>query len=107
MSILFKCKQNIQWPFINIAEFVLSDGNKICVDRARTEFTWDSEDEMLTMVWRNLYIWDGESPNYNIDKTVLKDSILKNIEVEDDAPMNYKFKCVACSVDGEAIPVEA
>ncbi len=83
-------------PYLNLAVFRLPDGKRIRVDRDETDY--DFEDGDLSMEWRGCYVWDGEKPDYDITPEALKDAVLEEVEIEDDAPEGYSFTLISYSV---------
>lgn len=103
MTISFECITNTDMPWINTATFFTNRGELI-IDRNRTEYTYDPITGLMSMDWKDVYIWDGHEPNYNIPDDFFDHAILKELEVEDDAPTNYEIKCIHCYIEGGEIP---
>ena len=103
MTISFECITNTDMPWINTAIFFTNRG-ELVIDRDRTEYNYDPITGLMSMDWRNVYIWDGHEPNYNIPDDFFDHAILKELEVEDDAPTNYEIKCIHCYIEGGEIP---
>lgn len=102
MTISFVCIAT-SMPLVNTAVFVTDDGD-VVIDRDRTEYTYDATTGLLVMDWVDAYIWNGAFPCYNIPDDFERRLVLKELEVEDDAPADYEIKCIRCYVNGKEIP---
>ena len=80
-------------PFINTAIFTMADGSDLVLDRGTTEYTM-RDDGTMSMYWRQVYRWDGKDEHYDIDPADMAGAVLKELEVEDDAPDGYGVTCV-------------
>ena len=106
MTISFECITNTDMPWINTATFFTNYG-EVTIDRDRTEYGYNPIAGVLSMDWKRPYIWNGEEPNYNIPEDFAVHAILKELEIEDDAPAGYELKCIHCYIDGEEVPALA
>jgi len=102
MTISFECITNTDMPWINTATFLTNRG-ELTIDRDQTEYTYDSTTGLMSMIWKDIYILDGDEPNYNIPDDFFEHAILKELEVEDDAPAGYEIRCIHCYVEGKEI----
>ncbi|WP_027431965.1 hypothetical protein [Lachnospira multipara] len=102
MTISFECITNTDMPWINTATFLTNRG-EFTNDRNQTEYTYDSTTRLMSMIWKEVYIWNGDEPNYNIPDDFFKHAVLKELEVEDDAPAGYEIRCIHCYVEGKEI----
>ena len=102
MTISFECITNTDMPWINTATFLTNRG-EFTIDRNQTEYTYDSTTGLMSMIWKDIYIWDGDEPNYNIPDDFFEYAVLKELEVEDDAPAGYEIRCIHCYVEGKEI----
>jgi len=65
MNITFKCKINKDYIAINSLSCRLKNGSEIIIDRDTTQY--DINDDMLTMTWKNTYLW-GIDGNFVFDQ---------------------------------------
>ena len=99
LMISFECISNTDVPWINTAKFI-TDKGEITIDRNHTEYGYNPVTRTLLMHWKLPYIWDGEEANYDIPEDFFEHAVLKELEVEDDAPAGYEIKCIHCCVEG-------
>jgi len=110
MDIEFTCTTNRDICMINTADFCLSNGTSITIDRDNTE--WSIEGNTLSMTFKNCYLWgingfnifDGSSLVYLTDygteefRKLVEDSTVF-LELEDDAPYDdYKVEVTGFSI---------
>lgn len=106
MRIEFLCHQKgSSVPYLNQAVFRLKDGSEIKVDREETEYSYEEDKERLEMAWNNCYIWNGKECDHDIDPEMFKGSVLKEIEIEDDAPEGYSCICCSCVIGMKRVSV--
>jgi len=106
MRIFFECETNCDLPYINEAILRTKDGCEVIIDRDHTEFTYDEDAGKMWMEWRDIYIWDGNMPNYNVPENLFSDgTYIECLEVEDDAPEDYEFRLLSASFNGTVIPI--
>lgn len=83
MRLYLSGKTNMDTIMVNVAIFTTKGGEEFIIDRDRTEWVTRG-DGTYDMVWKGLYLWDGEVQHYDFH---LPDDIrLDRLEVEDDAP---------------------
>ena len=97
---------NHEYPYINVAHFLTRDNKEVILDRTRTGYSYDEKTGKMSMDWSGIYIWDGENENFDIPDGFLNGATLLCLEVEDDAPEGYEFRCVGCNADGENIQIQ-
>ncbi len=97
MNIYFEGKTNYREIMVNNATFILKDGSKVTVDRDETGFSFNGNNK-FEMQWSGIYIWDGEKGNYVEDESIFDGAILDEIEIEDDAPADYRLTVTKWSV---------
>lgn len=93
MNMSFSFIANEAIPYINTAVFVI-DGDEITIDRDRTLYTYNPEAGEMVMDWIDCYVWNGEIQNFDIPDGFEERAILKELEIEDDAPLNYEIQRV-------------
>ena len=88
--------KKVDQPYINTVLWLIDlDDEPVVIDRKETEYTFKETDNkvFLNMVWRDIYIWDGENeldiPEKYIDEYKCLKGKLVGIEIEDDAPKEY------------------
>ena len=96
MGICFEGTTNKNYLMVNTATFHLKDGGTITIDRKETEY--EINDNALSMIWRNCYLWaingyhvfNSEFCNLDREEMVelLKDAKV-TLELEDDADEDY------------------
>lgn len=81
--------KNCTGIWLNTISVKLSDGSIVTIDRDETEFT--IEDNKFQMQWNNVYIWNGETEDHNIDVDMFEGAAIVNYEIEDDADDEYEL----------------
>lgn len=105
MTLTITAITNHDTPYLNTLTLLTDDGKYVVLDRQCTEYTYDKITGRMTMDWVNLYIWDGETENYNIPDDIFDNAIVTKIEVEDDAPAGYTFRPITVEKDGVSLPI--
>lgn len=96
--------QGVKAPWFNT--MILEDvrGNEIIIDRNTTEYTCHEEEDgsfILNMAWGGCYFWDGDKEKYPAsfeDFEKIEGAILKELEVEDDAPEGYEPEVLSIEI---------
>ena len=99
MRLYLLCETNAKLAMVNTATFKLANGDTVVIDRDVTEYgftyyTGASEGYFLDMTWKNCYIWNGDYPFYGIEANDFEGAELVSLDVEDDAPKDYKIKVI-------------
>ena len=94
MNLEFVGKTNYEDLYVNTIDVVANvDGKfkQFTIDRDQTEWTYDEQTGDIKMLWRNVYIWDGEVSNYEIpDNSFDLISVVSvNLEEDDWIPEDY------------------
>ena len=93
MSGLIRETENCKGPWFNT--LIGSNNSKqIVFDRDETEFTVHEYDPStgyakIDIQWNNVYIWDGETCDYDIPEDFIKHTTFDNYDIEEDADENY------------------
>jgi len=105
MRIEFTVKTNMKknaTPMINTLHIRQNDNedDDIVIDRNTTEWTHPDENGIMSMLWRECYLWDGED-ELDIPEDVADKIKLPNIafEVEDDAEEDEFYEILEVYVD--------
>ena len=68
---------------------VYLNGKEVVLDRDITEYTIH-EDGSVDITWINVYVWNGDYPDYNISSEMFKSvTEMLTYEVEDDVDERY------------------
>ncbi len=91
--------QGVKEPWFNTLILEDTCGNEIVIDRDHTTYSSHEEEDgsvILDMTWTGCYFWDSEKgeQKYGVDLEdeyfeCLRGAVLKELEVEDDAPEGY------------------
>lgn len=104
MRIEFTAKTNRKICMINTATFALASGGTVTIDRDCTE--WSVEKGILSMTWRDCYLWEINGvnifdepfyPNEDIAELMKGAKFLK-FDLEDDAGSDYKVTNVTAVI---------
>ena len=81
---------NKDYVMINLIQCKDKNGNKFAIDRDATEYKIDNN--QLDMTWHNCYFWDDNGAIYLTDEDYenLQDAVITDIEIEDDADVDYQ-----------------
>ena len=104
MILRFKCKSNEEIPMINVAIFKNSNG-LYRVDRKRTEFSYNEEENILEMDWKNLYILDDTGNPLMLQSGFFDSVTLQEFEIEDEASEEYEAVPIEARIDEKQIPI--
>ena len=106
MIITITAKTNCAAPYLNTLNIRTKDGSDITIDRQRTEYPYDETKKEMTMDWVGVYIWDGETENYDVPDDIFENVAHAEIEIEDDAPKSYTFVPESITANGIDLPVK-
>ena len=105
MTLTITAITNHDTPYLNTLTLLMNDENKVVIDRTKTEYSYDPVTGFMTMDWVDLYIWDGETENFDIPDDLFENAVIARIEIEDDAPAGYTFTPLSCTKDNISIPI--
>jgi len=98
MNLYILAYTNDTMPWINVMRIRTFDGREIVLDRDRTETYQTEKENLVDVIWRGVYIWDGSKENYELPKDIFNGAVVETVEIEDDAPEEYYFDPVSCSL---------
>ena len=79
----------IAGSLINTISTRLKNGQIVVLDRDRTEYI--VSDGTVDILWKDVYVWNGIKPDYDIDKEMLKNAEVCSYEIEETADDEYGF----------------